>query len=186
RGAELGSAIARALAACASGKLSSAEQVEIGRDLGAYLELRPGGERALAREVPFFLNLADDGLQLFIRGQIDLLVECGDTIVVRDYKYAQRRDEDAAHYQIAMECYRLAAAEAYPERDVRAELVFLRGGAETCDIRLPSLEASRSRLLRIGRAMLAAQAGGDYPKKPPEAEQCYRLRCGYVRRCWKA
>ena len=184
RGPELEAAIAGAIGICAGAMLTAAEQAGVGRDLRRYVEGRPSGERVLAKEVLFFMNIADAGLTLFIRGQIDLLIDDGNAIVVRDYKYARRGDEDLAHYQIPMECYRLAAASNYQDRQVRAELLFLRDRAEAYELALPAPEASRTRLLEIGKAMIAAQTAGDYPTKPSGPEQCRRLRCGYVRRCW--
>jgi ATP-dependent helicase/nuclease subunit A len=186
RGAALEGAIARALDLCAGPNLTPGERAELGRDLRRYVESRTSGERIIGREVPFFMNIADSGPALFVRGQIDLIVEHDDAILVRDYKYARRADGDPADYQVPMECYRLAAAGAYPGREIRTELFFLRERPEPCALLLPAVEASRSRLLDIGRAMIAARASGDYAKKPPGPDQCRRLRCGYVRRCWQA
>jgi len=184
-GPELEGAIADAIGVCAGTKLAPAEQAELGRDLCRYVESRPSNERVLAKEVPFFMNIAGPGLSLFIRGQIDLLIDGGNAILVRDYKYARRGDEqDLAHYQIPMECYRLAAADTYQDREVRAELFFLRDRPDACELALPTPEDSRARLLAIGHAMIAAETAGDYPKKPSGPEQCRRMRCGYVRRCW--
>ncbi|MGD0074900.1 MAG: UvrD-helicase domain-containing protein [Candidatus Binataceae bacterium] len=185
RGPELEAAIARALDACAGIKLVPAEQLQLGRDLRRYVESRPAGERVLAKEVPFFMHVAGAEISIFIRGQIDLLIDDGNGIVVRDYKYARRSGENLAHYQVPMECYRLAAADAYPERELRAELLFLRDRPEACELKLPSPEVSRDRILEIGRAMLAAEADGIYPKKPAAPDQCRRIRCGYLRRCWE-
>ena len=185
RGPELEGAIANAISVCAGTKLAPAEQADLGRDLRRYVESRPNSERVLAKEVPFFMNIAGSPLSLFIRGQIDLLVDDGNAVIVRDYKYARRGDEaDLAHYQIPMECYRLAAADTYEDREVRAELFFLRDRPEACELALPTPDDSRARLLEIGHAMIAAETAGDYPKKPSGAEQCHRMRCGYVRHCW--
>jgi len=184
RGPELEAAIARAIAICAGAMLTAAEQADLGRDLRRYVESRPSREHILAKEAPFFMNIAEPGLSLFIRGQIDLLIDDGNAILVRDYKYARRPDEDLAHYQIPMECYRLAAAGTYQDSKVRAELFFLRDQPEACELALQTPEASRTRLLEIGHAMIAAGTAGAYPKKPSAPDQCHRLRCGYVRRCW--
>ena len=186
RGAALEGAIAKALDLCAGANLTPGERDELGRDLRRYVESRASGERIIGREVPFFMNIADSGPALFVRGQIDLIVEHDDAILVRDYKYARRADGDLANYRIPMECYRLATASAYPGREIRAELFFLRGRPEPCPLLLPTVDESRSRLLEIGRAMIAARTNGDYAKKPTGPDQCRRLRCGYVSRCWQA
>ncbi len=186
RGAALETAIARALDLCAGANLTSAERTELDRDLRRYVESRGSGERIIGREVPFFMNIADSGPALFVRGQIDLIVEHDDAILIRDYKYARRADGDLADYRVPMECYRLAAAGAYPGREIRAELFFLRGRPEACALPMPAVDESRARLLEIGRAMIAARTGGDYAKKPDGPDECRRLRCGYVRRCWQA
>jgi len=186
RGAALEGAIARALDLCAGPNLTLGERVELGRDLRRYVESRTSGERIIGREVPFFMNIADSELALFVRGQIDLIVEHDDAILVRDYKYARRADGDLADYRVPMECYRLAAASAYPGREIRTELFFLRERPEPCPIRQPTVDESRARLVEIGRAMMLARTSGDYAKKPPGPDQCRRLRCGYVRRCWQA
>ncbi len=185
RGPELDDAIAQAVRACAGTNLAPAEQLQLGRDLRRYVESRSAGERVLAKEVPFFMNVAGAGISIFIRGQIDLLIDDGNGIVVRDYKYARRGGEDLAHYQVPMECYRLAAADAYPEREPRTELMFLRDGPEACELKPPSPEVSRNRILEIGRAILTAEADGIYPKKPAAPDHCRRIRCGYLRRCWE-
>ncbi len=186
RGADLEGAIAKALNLCAGANLTPGERAEIGRDLRRYAESRRSGERIIGREVPFFMNIADSGPALFVRGQIDLIVEHDGGILIRDYKYARRADGDPADYRIPMECYRLAAAGTYPGREIRAELLFLRERPEPCALLLPTVEESRSHLLEIGRAMIAARTSGDYAKKPPGPDHCRRLRCGYVRRCWQA
>jgi ATP-dependent helicase/nuclease subunit A len=160
------------------------ERAAIVRDLRRYLEYRSGaGEEKIAgRETSFFLHAGKDGLDLFISGQIDVLAEDGDTIVARDYKYSRAAEEGSA-YQLQMECYALAAAEAYPERRIRAELVFLRDHTERRAVPLPSSERIRSHLLEVGRQMFAARASNGYPKKPADRSLCQKLRCGYIRQC---
>ncbi len=135
----------------------------------------------LRREVPFFLTVGDRQTTLFVRGRIDLIVERDAEVIVRDYKYAlggQANDETAMH------CYALAAAEAYPDRPVRAAFVFLRQGPRMVELELPEPAAIRARLLELARGMLNAAASGRYPRRPTHRAQCYALRCGYIERCW--
>ncbi|MBV8054477.1 MAG: PD-(D/E)XK nuclease family protein, partial [Deltaproteobacteria bacterium] len=133
-----------------------------------------------AREVPFFYHA---GEALFVRGQIDALAVHGERITVRDYKYACAADQ-AGLYQVQMEAYALAAADAYPQSSVEAEIVFLKDGSVTVPITLPPLPQMRARILLLGRGIAAAQTSGDYSKKPPSANVCRKLRCGFVARCW--
>jgi PD-(D/E)XK nuclease superfamily protein len=133
-----------------------------------------------AREVPFFYHV---GESLFMRGQIDALVEADKRIIVRDYKYA-RAAPQLRLYQVQMEAYALAAADAYPQSRVEAEIVFLKDDAVTVPVTLPPLPEIRARMLWLGREIVAAQMSGDYPKKPPSPGECRKLRCGFVERCW--
>jgi hypothetical protein len=133
------------------------------------------------REVPFFLNA---GGAMFVRGQIDVVVDDGDSIIVRDYKYA-RRDDSAEAYRVQMECYALAASVANPGRPVAAEIVFLRGDAVTVPMALPEMPAIRERLMDFGRAIAASRTAGEFAKKPPNEAACRQLRCGFVMRCWR-
>ena len=43
----------------------------------------------MRRETPFFMSIEGDGLTLFIRGRIDLLMDDGQRLMVSDYKYAR-------------------------------------------------------------------------------------------------
>jgi ATP-dependent helicase/nuclease subunit A len=161
--------------------LPGTDRDEIARDLARYAAQAPIAGLRIQREVPFFLNA---GGAIFVRGQIDVIADDGDRILVRDYKYA-RPANGADSYQAQMECYALAAAIANPGRRVGAEIVFLRGGAVTVPIALPDMEAIRARLMDFGRAIAASRAAGVFARKPPDEGACRRLRCGYVMRCWK-
>lgn len=170
--------LAESLGAAAG--LDSEQRAAIARDLSAYLAALGANATVLAREVPFFMRI---GGQLFVRGQIDALAGDGDRLVVRDYKYARAADE--AHlYQVQMECYGLAAMEAYAGRPVDAEIIFLRGGARTVAIAMPSADEIRARLAAIGDAVRVARGSGEYPRKPAGPPACRALGCGYLARCW--
>jgi hypothetical protein len=163
----------------AAAGLESADRDEIARDLSRYLAQAPLAGLDIRREVPFFLNA---GGAMFVRGQIDVIADDGERILVRDYKYARERDADS--YQVQMECYALAAASANSGRAVAAEIVFLRGAVAAIPIALPDMETIRKRLMNFGRT-IASQGAGEFPKKPPDAAACRRLRCGFIMRCWK-
>ncbi|MBV8774954.1 MAG: UvrD-helicase domain-containing protein [Deltaproteobacteria bacterium] len=159
--------------------LTSNERMTIAADMVrcmAKLATGPPG----AREVPFFYHVGDG---LFLRGQIDALLQERDRVVVRDYKYARASDH-LFLYQLAMEAYALAVAEAHPQSSVEAQLVFLKDGGETVSVALPPISEIRAHILSLGRGIIAAQKAGDFPKKPTGANACRRLRCGFVKHCW--
>ena len=159
--------------------LDTKERAVIIADLARYLA-KFVTSAATAREVPFFYNI---GESLFVRGQIDALIEQGDRVIIRDYKYARAADQ-VSLYQVQMEAYALAVADAYPRSSVEAEIVFLKDDSVAVPVMLRPLPDMRARLLTLGREMVDAQTSGDYPKKPPSASVCRKLRCGFVERCW--
>src|SRR5262249_45723307 len=94
-----------------------------------------------AREVPFFHHIGD---ALFVRGQIDALFERGGRLIVRDYKYAHSSRE-LERYQVQMQAYALAVADAYPQAGVEAEIVFLKDKGAIVPVPLPQLPEMRAR-----------------------------------------
>lgn len=176
----------RVLDSCAAGiALDPQDRAALGRDLLRYLEARDHSERIVGRELPFFMHLEDGELLLFVRGQIDVLLEDRGGWVVRDYKYARPSAQDITDYRVQMECYALAASSGYGPRQVRAELVFLREQPQTVEVPLSESQGTRASLLALGRAMLEAERGQEYPKKPSGADECRHLGCGYIGRCWR-
>jgi ATP-dependent helicase/nuclease subunit A len=159
--------------------LDSEERLMLARDLARYMA-KFAATAPTERELPFFCHI---GEVLFVRGQIDALVERGNRVIVRDYKYARAADQ-VSLYQVQMEAYALAAADAYADAIVEAEIVFLKDDSVTVPVKLPAVTLMRARLLSLGRAIVAAQASGDYSRKPPNASACHKLRCGFVDRCW--
>jgi ATP-dependent helicase/nuclease subunit A len=133
-----------------------------------------------AREVSFFYHV---GEALFVRGQIDALIEHGDRVVVRDYKYARAADQ-ASLYQIQMEAYALALTDEYPHASVEAEIAFLKDECVTIPVALPPIPEMRARILSLGREIVTAQTSGYYSRKPSSASVCHKLGCGFVERCW--
>ena len=119
---------------------------------------------------------------LFVRGRIDLLAVSRTRVTIRDYKYAH--PSDAALYQLQMEVYALAAAEAYPNREVEAELIFLRDVPTEVPAELPPLSSIRKRLLELARESVAARANGEWKKRPASENACRKLGCNYAARCW--
>jgi ATP-dependent exoDNAse (exonuclease V) beta subunit len=159
--------------------LNPTERSKMVADLVRYAARLITGAPA-AREIPFFYHL---GEAVFVRGQIDALIERGDRVIVRDYKYARAADHTGL-YQVQMEAYALAVAEAYPQSSVEAEIVFLRDESVTVSVALPPLPEIRARLLSVAREINDAQTTGNFPPKPPSATVCHSLRCAFVDRCW--
>jgi len=184
--------IARLVAVHAAGtNLDTAARRALARDLLRYVSSRDYsaaasiGASAIHRETPFFMSIEGDGFTLFVHGRIDLLTDDGRRAVVSDYKYARA---GAADFQVQMECYALAAAEALPGREVSAEIVYLRERVERRQLKLAPLHALREHLLALGRAITVARGErgpAGYPKRPADARECRALGCGYVERCWR-
>jgi ATP-dependent helicase/nuclease subunit A len=169
--------------------LTPSERRALVRDLARYAasaEFARGAARAsVRREVPFFMNLADEGLTMFVRGRIDLLADDGARIAVSDYKYARAGEHD---FRVQMECYALAAAEASGGRKVDAEIIYLRDKVERRSLALAPPAEIRAHLLALGRRIAAAAAAGEpsaYPKRPVAPAECRALGCGYIARCWR-
>jgi ATP-dependent helicase/nuclease subunit A len=139
-----------------------------------------GNSAPAERELPFFYKL---GEAVFVRGQIDALIDNDGGLIVRDYKYARASDE-AALYQVQMESYALAVADAFPGMEVAAEIVFLKGGSLTVPIELPPAHEIRAHLQSLAHDLLNARRSGEFQKKPGDVRTCRQLRCGFVERCW--
>ncbi len=168
--------------------LDESRRAEIVRDLARYVrsDLARASTTEIGREIPFFMRFEDDGLLMFVRGQIDLVVKERGQIIVRDYKYARPGAEDA--YALQLGCYVLAVAEKYPGVQPAAEIIYLRDGLTRHPVGLPDVSELRQRVLETGRAIAAARAEGKleaFPKRPAGASECARLGCGYVHRCWR-
>ena len=161
--------------------LDSRTRAKIAADLVRYLAESVTSIPA-AHEVAFFYHA---GEALFVRGQIDALLEHGDRVTVRDYKYADAAGH-AGLYQVQMEAYALAVTDAYPNAAVEAEIVFLKDESVTVPVVLPPPPQMRTRILSLASAIVAAQTSGDYPRKPPTASVCHKLHCGFVERCWQS
>ena len=172
----------------AGANLELSERRALVRDLLRYAnapEYQHVASSIVRRETPFFLRLEGDDLTLFVRGRIDLLIDDGKRLVLSDYKYARAGPGD---YQVQMECYALAAAAALPDREVSAEVVYLRERVERRQLKLAPLDALRAHLLTLGGRITTAHAErgvAGYPKRPTTARECRALGCGYVARCWR-
>ena len=166
--------------------LAPAERIAIARDLQRYLaasDAQVPAEARIDRELPFFMLAGGHDPAIFVRGRIDLLIDDGRRAIVRDYKYARPAD-GAEKYALAGRCYVLATAAARPEREVTAEIVYLRGAVRRVAIELPPLDQIREQIVAIGRAIAGAARAREWPRGPASARECHRLGCGYISRCW--
>jgi ATP-dependent helicase/nuclease subunit A len=118
-------------------KFSADEQAEMARQVFAVLdaqdfaELFAPGSRA---ELPIVGRIAcADVNPVAIAGQVDRLIVTGDSILIADYKtdavVPHRLPEIPAPYIAQLALYRAVLARLYPEKPVRAALVFTDGPA---------------------------------------------------------
>ncbi|MBL8909470.1 MAG: UvrD-helicase domain-containing protein [Archangium sp.] len=139
---------------------------------------------AVHRELPFALRVdLPPQPSLVLRGQIDLLVERRDELIVVDYKTTPPPPSGVEPWRAQLACYAIAArrlsGRALP---VRAGIVFLR---ETnpeprflASLDVPRLEAS---LIEEAAELERSQRTGRWTGR--ERAQCESLGCGYVYRC---
>ena len=102
-----------------------AEQARLVLDDPRFGELFSPGSRA---EMPIVGRLTRDGRTFAVSGQVDRLAVTADTVLIADYKTnrpAPRRVEDVPlAYVTQLALYRAVLAELYPDKTVRAVLVW--------------------------------------------------------------
>ena len=112
----------------------------VGRFLGAPIRAELAGARSLHPEAPFAFRAGG----LLVRGEIDLLADLGDEILVLDYKSdALAGSAPADHlerYEVQRRIYALAALRRYG-RPVRVAYVFLERPGEPVEQRFDEHEA---------------------------------------------
>ena len=159
--------------------LTADQCAAIASDLVRYIGTSDHAEEILGREVPFMLNPAPG---LFVRGQIDVVLRAGATIIVRDYKYATAAE--VSRYQIQLECYGLAIAEQFPTSTVALQIAVLRERAALIALPMPAIDQIRARLGELAGKLAEAAGNSAYGKGPANPATCRKLHCGYVDRCW--
>jgi ATP-dependent helicase/nuclease subunit A len=173
-------------AVAAETPLDRARREALVRDLVRYVNEHSDEDgKIIGREIPFLMRLAEDGMTVFVRGQIDALVERNTRLLVRDYKYAHPCDGD---YETQLQCYALAASQRYPGCEVGAEIVYIRDRTERRELPASDFASIQTHIVALGHAILDARARDDtpdaWPKKPASSSECRRLGCGYISRCW--
>jgi ATP-dependent helicase/nuclease subunit A len=115
--------------------LSSAERTEIARQVFAivdapdFMEVFASGSRA---EVPIVGRIARaDGNAVAIAGQVDRLIVTDDAVLIADYKtdsaVPRQLDEVPPPYLAQVALYRAVISRIYPDKTVRAGLIFTSG-----------------------------------------------------------
>jgi ATP-dependent exoDNAse (exonuclease V) beta subunit len=156
---------------------------------GAYVKRLASlpGEQVL-RELPFALAIENDKAVLLLRGQIDLVVDEGESVEIIDYKVSAPKGEwPTAPYAFQLSTYAAAVRRRSGDRvRIRTAIQFLDGRFRlplyTSDTE-PDVTDMEHRLASLLDALLDARRTGDFPGK--DLDYCNRIRCGYVWLCHK-
>lgn len=149
---------------------------------GAYARRIAAEGAEVERERAIALDLSgDDGVQVVLRGSIDLLVRWPDgSCDVVDYKRA--RGPSPEPYAFQLDVYALAVRAALGASVVRTGVSFLGGRSPEPAWRAPRPEAEmRADILAIASRLRAARASAAFPRAP--IATCEAIGCGYVGRC---
>ena len=125
----------RYLGGAAAGDFSVEERIAMVRQVFAILDAEEfaaifaAGSRA---EVPIVGRIPRDGGDpLGVAGQVDRLIITDDAVLIADYKtdgvVPQRLDDVPAAYLAQLALYRAVIARIYPDKTVRAALIFTNG-----------------------------------------------------------
>jgi ATP-dependent helicase/nuclease subunit A len=110
-------------------RIAMARQVFAILDAEEFAAIFAAGSRA---EVPIVGRIRRDGGDpLAVAGQVDRLVITGDAVLIADYKtdgaVPQRLDEVPPPYLVQLALYRAVISRIYPDKTVRAALIFTNG-----------------------------------------------------------
>jgi ATP-dependent helicase/nuclease subunit A len=126
-----------------------------------FAELFAPGSRA---EVPIVGRLPrPDGDPILVSGQVDRLAMAGDAVLIADYKTDRRvpvRLDEVEPYVAQLALYRALLSRLYPNKTVRAALVFT-AGPKLIEVSAATMEAALAEILS------RARAGGHSPVKVP-------------------
>jgi ATP-dependent helicase/nuclease subunit A len=138
----------------ADADFAAAERAEIARQVLAILSnasFAPSFEPGSRAEVPIVGRIARAGAEpVAVSGQVDRLSIAKDAIVIADYKsdsaVPARLDDVPKPYVAQLALYRAVLARLYPEKTVRAALLFT-AGPRLIEVLGPALDAALARVL---------------------------------------
>ena len=141
------------------------------------------GEEKLLRELPFSWAAEGADWTLFLRGQIDVLIERAEGhYLIVDYKTGAVENPQA--YALQLACYRHAVQRQKACAQVQAAVVFLREDLPTLhcleDSHLSVYDAAALR--KIAADILAARASNVWPMR--SLKECQAMQCQYIPFCY--
>jgi ATP-dependent exoDNAse (exonuclease V) beta subunit len=143
---------------------------DFGRELAA-------NAKTLHRELPFALRLRGRP-DLVLRGQIDLLLERENEIIVIEYKTTARTPLETHRFQLG--CYALAARRFTNDtRPIRTGVIFLL--EDSLEPVFEEFHLEERELLSAATEFAEAQRSGEWAGR--RREVCVSLGCGYIDRC---
>jgi hypothetical protein len=146
------------------------------------LFLKAGDER-LVRELAFSLAVPGEGWTLFLRGQVDVLLEHeeGHHLIV-DYKTGAEENPEA--YALQLACYRDAVRRWKKCTQVQTAVVFLRETSPKLHMldegKLSAYDAASLR--KIAADILEARASNVWPMR--SIRECQAMGCQYIPFCY--
>jgi ATP-dependent helicase/nuclease subunit A len=144
--------------ASAATDFSSSERTAIAAQVLAILDdptfaqIFAAGSRA---EVPIVGRIPrEDGGPIAVAGQIDRLMVADDAVLIADYKtdsILPGRIDDVPAYVAQLALYRAVLARVYPDKAVRAALVFT-AGPRVMEVPGAAMDAALARIVSLGHA----------------------------------
>jgi hypothetical protein len=170
--------------------LKSEHERALKEDLARFLRGPVWGRLAsnpsLQREVPFVIALRNEGLEVFVRGQIDALIIEDNGPMLLDFKYAFFDENHSANYTLPLETYSLTLMKSLGFRTTETALVFLReraNGIISATVGHP--EQIEKRLTGLAQAYQRKVFLNDINAwQKIERGRCNTLKCGFRSYCW--
>jgi ATP-dependent exoDNAse (exonuclease V) beta subunit len=147
---------------------------------------RLAGNPSLQREVPFVIALRGDGLEVFVKGQIDALTIEEKGPLLLDFKYAFFDENHSANYALPLETYSLTLMKSMGFKTTETALVFLRERANgIISTTVGNPERIEKRLISLAQAYQRKVFLNDMNVwQKIERNRCNTLKCGFRSYCW--